>query len=146
MWKIQILMISSIIQALFKIKIQHNMGEQEKKKRQRIYDLLHPQTKSKFLCLPYTKAKRKKLQEKSFFWGKGGVEDWTKNEKVFLTALVATAIKKDRTTSIRKHANELKFNEKTVRRAIQQDLSPDLNSLDYTIWDVLENKQKISLA
>ena len=37
-----------------KIKIQSNMGEQEKK-RQRIYDLLNVETESKFLCLPYTK-------------------------------------------------------------------------------------------
>ena len=44
-------MISSIIQALFfKIKIQSNMSEQEKK-QQRIYDLLNCKTKPKFLCL-----------------------------------------------------------------------------------------------
>ena len=39
-------MISSIIQAFFKIKIQQNMSEQEKK-RQRIYDLLNAKTKPK---------------------------------------------------------------------------------------------------
>ena len=32
------------------------------------------------------------------------------------------------------HANGLKVHKKTVRTAIKQDLSPDLNSLDYTIW------------
>ena len=42
--------------------------------------------------------------------------------------------------SIRKYANELKVHEKTGRTAIKQDLSPDLNPLDYTIWDVLEDK------
>ena len=47
-------MISSIIQALFKIKIWPNMSEQENK-RQRIYYLLNAKTKPKFLCLPYTK-------------------------------------------------------------------------------------------
>ena len=43
------------------------MSEQEKK-RQRIYDLLNTETKLKFLCLPYTKQKKKKkkLQKKSF--------------------------------------------------------------------------------
>ena len=49
-------------------------------------------------------------------------------------------IKKDTTTSTGKHANELKIHEKTMRTAIKQDLSPDLNSLDYAIWGVLENK------
>ena len=34
----------------------------------------------------------------------------------------------------------LKVHEKTVRTAIRQDLSPDLNPLDSTIWGVLENK------
>ena len=29
---------------------------------------------------------------------------------------------------------------KTVRVAIKQDLSPDLNHLDYVIWSVLENQ------
>ena len=28
----------------------------------------------------------------------------------------------------------------TVRTAIKQDLSPDFNTPDYTIWDVFENK------
>ena len=39
-------MIISIIQALFKIKIQLNMSEQEKK-QQRIYDLLNAETEPK---------------------------------------------------------------------------------------------------
>ena len=43
--------------------------------------------------------------------------------------------------SIRKHTNELKVHEKTVGTAIKQDLSPDLNSLDYGILDVLEKKK-----
>ena len=51
-----------------------------------------------------------------------------------------TTIKKDPTTSIRKYANKLKVNEKTVRTTIKQALSPDLNSLDYAIWGILENK------
>ena len=49
-------------------------------------------------------------------------------------------IKKDATTSTRKHANELKVHEKTVRTAIKHDLSPDSNPLDYAISGVLENK------
>ena len=39
-------MISSIIQTLFKIKIQHYTSEHEKK-QQRIYDLLNAKTKLK---------------------------------------------------------------------------------------------------
>ena len=42
--------------------------------------------------------------------------------------------------SIRKHSNELKVREKIVWTVIKQDLSQDLNSLDYAIWGVLENK------
>ena len=34
----------------------------------------------------------------------------------------------------------MKVHKKTVRTAIKQDLSTDLNSLDYTIWVLLENK------
>ena len=48
-------------------------------------------------------------------------------------------IKKDATKSIRKPASESKVHEKTVKIAIKQDLSPDLNALDYAIWGVLEN-------
>ena len=53
-------MITSIIQMLFKIKIQPNMSEQEKK-RQKNYDLFNSETKLKFLCQPYTKQKKKKF-------------------------------------------------------------------------------------
>ena len=49
-------------------------------------------------------------------------------------------IKKDPTTSIIKHANELKVHKKTVWRAIKQDLSLDLNPHDYAVLGVLENK------
>ena len=58
-------MINSIIQALFKIKIQLNMSEQEKK-QQRIYDLLNAETKQKFLCLPYTKLRKKSYIKRVF--------------------------------------------------------------------------------
>ena len=76
----------------------------------------------------------KELLKKS---GRGGLNK--KRKEGFLTAL-ARMIKKDPTTSIRKHANKLEVHEKTVRTVIKQDLSPDLNSLDYAIWAVLENK------
>ena len=49
------------------------------------------------------------------------------------------SIKKDPTASIRKCANELKDHEKTVRTAIKQDLSLDLNPLDYAMCGVLKN-------
>ena len=53
---------------------------EQKKKRQRIYDLQNAKTKPSFLCLPYTSQKTN-LQKKEFFLRKGEVEDWTKNEK-----------------------------------------------------------------
>ena len=88
----------------------------------------------------YRQSKKKIFTEKELFKEKR-VEDQTKKQKeAFLTAL-ATAIKKELITSIRKHANELKVNEKTVRTAIKQDLSPHCNPLDYTIWGILEIKQ-----
>ena len=49
-------------------------------------------------------------------------------------------IKMDPTESMKKYANELKDLEKTLRTAINQDLSPDLNPVNYAIWRVLENK------
>ena len=63
--------------------MQPNMNEQEKK-RQRIYDLFNVKTTPKFLSTVY-KANKKKFTEKE----------------------------KDSTTSIRKHANELKVHKKT---------------------------------
>ena len=63
-----------------------------------------------------------------------------KNErKAFFTAL-ATGIYKNPKMSIRKHANELKVNEKTMEITMKQDLSPDFKPLDYATWGVLENK------
>ena len=56
------------------------MSEQEKK-LQRIFDLLNAETKPKFLCLPYTKQRKTFIYRKRAFQGKGGVDDWTKNEK-----------------------------------------------------------------
>ena len=50
---------------------------------------------------------------------------------------MATAIKKNPTMLIRKHAYELKVHDKTVWTAIKQDSSLDL---DYDIWGVSENR------
>ena len=71
-----------------------------------------------------------------------GKEEWRikqKQKEGFLTTLVV-AIKKDSTTSIRKHVYELRVHEKNVRTAIKQDLSLDRNPLEYAIWYVLEKK------
>ena len=108
-------MINSIIPAIVKkIKIQPNISEQEKK-RQRIYDLLNAETTPKFLCLLYTKQRKTFFfTEKELFKEKGEWRIEPKTTRKFLTAL-ATAIKKETTTSIRKHANKEKFHEKTVR-------------------------------
>ena len=47
---------------------------------------------------------------------------------------------KDLIMSVRKHADESKVHDKTMRTEIKQDLSSDLNPLDYAIWSILENK------
>ena len=84
--------------------------------------------------------KEKNLQKKSFS-RKRGCGGLSKNRnKSFLTAL-AIVTKKDPTTSVRKHPNGLKVHEKTMRTSIKQDLNPDHNPHDYTIWGVLENKK-----
>ncbi len=69
--------------------------------------------------------------------GCGGLN---KKWKEGFLADLAMTIKKDPTTSIKKHYNEFKVHEKTVWTAIKQDLSLDLNPLDYAIWGLLENK------
>ena len=67
------------------------------------------------------------------------MDDWIKKWKEgFLTAL-ATAIKKDPTTSEKKCANELKVNEKSVRTVMKQHLSPD-SAPWLCLWGDLENK------
>ena len=117
-------MTCSIIKTLFfKIKIQPNTSEQEKK-RQRIYDLLKAESRTTFpfFFLPYSNQ-RKNIQEKSFL-RKGDHRGLNKKRtEHFLTGLV-TVITKDSTTSIRKQANELKGHEKNVRSVITPVLSP----------------------
>ena len=68
-------------------------------------------------------SKEKLLTEKELFKEKVDQED-KKRKEGFLIA-VATAIKKDPTSTIRKHSNELKIYEK-----IKQNCSPDVKSLD----------------
>ena len=80
-------MISSIIQALFLIKDQTNMSEQEKK-RQRNSNLLNVETKQKFLCLSYTKQESFGvffLHKKCFLRKRksGGLKKKTKDVWVF---------------------------------------------------------------
>ena len=97
------------------------MSEQEKK-RQRIYDLLNVETKANVILWNIYKANTVFLKifftEQELFKeiGEWRIEQKTKDG--FLTAL-ATAVKKDPTMSTRKHANELKVHEKTVKRPIK---------------------------
>ena len=93
------------------------MSKQEKK-MPRIYDLLNAETKSKFLCRPYTKQRKKNLQKISFLRKSGSGRSNKKRKEGLLTA-IATVIKKDPITSIRKHANELKVHGKIMRAAIK---------------------------
>ena len=125
-------MTGSIIQTFLKIQ---NSAQYERTRKEN-YDLLHVETKVKFLCLPYTKRRKRLLRKR-----KSRVLNKKQKEGFWLLSLSA-AIKKDLTTSIRKHANELKFQEKTVRIAIKLELSPDRNPLDYAILGILEKKNK----
>ena len=51
------------------------------------------------------------------FLKKNGSGELTKKRKDYFLTALATAIKKDPTTSIRKNANKLKVHEKTMRTA-----------------------------
>ena len=75
---------------------------------------LTPKLSQSFL-VNHIKSKGKFFIEKEFFKEK---REWRIEKKTedFLTTL-ATVIKKNSTTSIRKHANELKIHKKTVRIA-----------------------------
>ena len=95
------------------------MSEQEKK-QQRNSDLLKLKTKPNMFLSSVYKTKEK-ITEKEVFKEK---REWwiePKRKGDFLMA-IATAIKKDSITSIRKHTNELKVYEKTVRIAIKHNL------------------------
>ena len=99
---------------------------------------LTPKPSQTFLSILY--KTKKTFYGKRAFEGKAEVEDWTKKWKEGLLSALAMVIKKDLTKLIRKHADEFKDHEKTVRTAIKLDLIPDLNPLDYAISGVLENK------
>ena len=101
--------------------------------------MLNAETKPNFLCLSYINLK-KMFYIKNNFLRKTGSRGLNKKWKQgFLTAL-PTEIKKYLTASIRKNANEWKVCDKTVRTVIKEDLSLDLNLIDYAILDVLERK------
>ena len=108
------------------------------KKPQTIYGLLNTEIKPKFLCLLYTKERKNFFTVKELLKEKGlwRVEQKKKKRKRGLLIALATVIKKNLTTSIRKHANVLKVQEKTVRTAIKQDLSSDCNPLDHSIGGI----------
>ena len=78
-----------------------------------------------FLLTVYKKKKNLRRAFKEKEWE-------TKKKKKILTALAMT-IKRDITMSIRKRGNELKLHKKTVKTAIKQVSSLDLNPLDYAL-------------
>ena len=131
-------MINFIIQALFKLQFNSIWSRKRSDKESTI--CLTPKPSQSFFVnrIPskekFSFYRRRVFKEKAWW----RIEQ-NKLKEDFLTALV-TGIMKGTTTSIRKHANELKVNEKTVRRAIKQYLSPDHNPLDFAIWSFLENK------
>ena len=73
-------------------KIQFNLVEQENR-LQRIYGLLNAETKSKFICLQYTKQRFFFLQKKRFLWKWmcGGLNK--KRKEGFLTAFATVIMK-----------------------------------------------------
>ena len=93
---------------------------------------------------PIYKAKNFFSTEKELFKEKGewGIE-LKKKRRLFI--VLATVIRKDPTTLIRKHADELKVHKKNVRTTIKQDLSPDLNPLENAICGFLENKTNATI-
>ena len=95
---------------------------------------LTPKRSQSFFVYP----KQMFLEKKSFLKKRENRGLYKKRKKAF--KLLAAAIKKDPTTSVRKHADELKVHKKSVRTVIKQDLRPDLKPLDYHIWGVLEDK------
>ena len=117
------------------------MSKKRNNKESTIY--LTPKPSQSFLSIVY-KAKKKNFQKNRFLRKmeigglsqknekKGVLENKQMQRKEGILIALATTIKKDPTTSIRKHF-ELKVHEKTVRTAIKQDLSPGLNRFDYAI-------------
>ena len=102
---------------------------QQEEKRQRIYDLLNVETNPKYsLSIVYKARTFFFFTEKELLRKRESGGLIKKRKEGFLTA-VASVIKKDPTTSIKKHANELKVHKKTSRIEIKQDLSPDLDLL-----------------
>ena len=115
------------------------MSDQEQKTTKNLW-FVSRRNQVKVSLSSYIQSKEKKLTEKEVFKEKWEVEDWIKKRKENFLNVLTSAIKKDPTTLIRMHANELKIHEKTVRTVIKQDLSPDRNLLDYVTWGVLEKK------
>ena len=97
---------------------------------------LTPKPSQSFFLYLIQSNEKNYLQKKSFFLKKRRSGDFKKKRKegTFI------AIKKDPTTLIRKYANKLKVHWETVKTTIKQDLSPDLNSLEYALYDVIESK------
>ena len=87
----------------------------------------------------YIQTKEIKITVKNILRKRGSGRLNQKRKERFLTAL-STVIKKGPTTSIRKHSNEFKVNEITVKTAIKRGLNPDINPFHYVIWSVLEIK------
>ena len=76
---------------------------------------------------------------KSYFFKVKEIGRFNKNRKECFWTSLATVIKKDPKSSLIKQANILNIHEKTEE--IKQNFSPDFNSLDYAIQNILENKK-----
>ena len=83
------------------------MSEQEKK-QQRIYDLLNAKTKPKIISKIIRVCLQRKIFSEKELFKENRSGRLNKKWKVGFLIALTTAIKKDLTMSIRKHANELK--------------------------------------
>ena len=96
-------------------------------------DLLNAKTKQNIFGCPNRKQRISFKKMELFKKKKGGLRIDQKTQRRLFNWL-SWSDEKETTTSIRKHANELKVHEKTGRRTIKQDLSPNFKPLDHASW------------
>ena len=122
-------MIRSIIQKLFFIKIQLNMNKQDKESMICIIS-----KSSQNFSVNCIQNKENFLSEREYFkkTENGGLNK-NRSEGFFNFSRHGDLEGPNRI--IRKYANELEVNEKSVKTAIKQDLNPDVNLLN-TLYEV----------
>ena len=132
-------MISSIIQVLFLLlKFSPIWVSKERNQKESMVCL---KTKSRQSFLVYCiQSKEEILSRKGFIRKRGSGELNKKRNGGFWTAL-ATVIKKNLTTSIRKHDNELNVHKNAVRTAIKTRFKQRLTPL-LTLYEAFSKQKK----